>query len=84
MSIIRCGPCVSCAASSDPGGRLILMFDVGHEPSPTQPNALSPDAVRSELEGLTVTREHSWDEPFGHDGHRVVLVAELLVAVAPS
>jgi SAM-dependent methyltransferase len=59
-----------------PGGLLILLFDVDHVPSPTQPNALTVERVRSSLEDMTVIREHSWDEPFGHDGHRVVLVAE--------
>jgi Methyltransferase domain len=67
-----------------PGGRLILMFDVGHEPSETQPNALTVERVMAALNGMVITRQHSWDEPFGHDGHRVVLVAERPVASAAS
>jgi SAM-dependent methyltransferase len=59
-----------------PGGRLILLFDVGHAPSPSQPNALAVEGVRSGLSGMSITREHHWDAPFGHDGHRVVVVAE--------
>jgi SAM-dependent methyltransferase len=60
-----------------PGGQLILLFDVDHVPSPSQPNGLTLEGVRGALEGMTVTHQHSWDEAFGHDGHRVVLVAEL-------
>jgi SAM-dependent methyltransferase len=60
-----------------PEGRLILLFDVDHAPSPSQPNRLTVDGVKSALAGMTMIREHHWDEPFGHDGHRVVLVAEL-------
>jgi SAM-dependent methyltransferase len=67
-----------------PDGRLILLFDVGHMPSPAQPNALTVEGVRSALQGLTVIREHSWEEPFGHDGHRVVLVAELPQIATPA
>lgn len=59
-----------------PGGRMILMFDVGHVPNPAQPNRLSAEWVRSQLGGLTVIREHHWPEPFGADGHRAVLVAD--------
>jgi SAM-dependent methyltransferase len=65
-----------------PGGRLITLFDVGHVPSPTQPNALTVERVRSALPGMTFTREHHWDDAFGHDGHRVIVVAE--GAVAPD
>lgn len=60
-----------------PGGRLILLFDIDHVPSPSQPAALTLAGVKSALTGMTMTREHHWDEPFGHDGHRVVLVADL-------
>jgi len=59
-----------------PSGRLVLLFDVDHAPSGSQPNALTVDGVSAALEGMTITREHHWDEPFGHDGHRVILVAD--------
>ena len=59
-----------------PGGTLIMMFDVEHAPSPTQPNALTVERVRAALPGITFVHERYWEEPFGHDGRRVVLVAE--------
>jgi SAM-dependent methyltransferase len=65
-----------------PAGTLITLFDVGHVPSPTQPNALTVERVRSALPGMTLIREHHWDDAFGHDGHRVIIVAE--GAVAPN
>jgi SAM-dependent methyltransferase len=59
-----------------PGGSLILMFDVEHTPTATEPHALTLERVHAALAGLTVIRERTFEEPFGHDGHRVVLVAE--------
>jgi hypothetical protein len=59
-----------------PTGKLILLFDVDHVPSASQPNALTVDRVSAALEGMTIIRQHHWEEPFGHDGHRVVLVAD--------
>jgi SAM-dependent methyltransferase len=59
-----------------PGGTLIALFDVGSTPSPGEPHALTVERVRGTLSGMAIVREHSWDEPFGHDGHRVVLVAK--------
>jgi SAM-dependent methyltransferase len=58
-----------------PGGTLIVLFDVDSAPSPSEPHELTTERVRSTLSDLAVVREHSWPEPFGHDGHRVVLVA---------
>ncbi|MGO9961525.1 MAG: class I SAM-dependent methyltransferase [Solirubrobacteraceae bacterium] len=58
-----------------PGGTLIVLFDVGSAPSASEPHALTVERVREALAGMTVEREHSWDQPFGDDGHRVVLVA---------
>ena len=58
-----------------PGGTLIALFDVDSTPSPAEPHRLTVARVRGALHALTVVREHSWDQPFGHDGHRVVLVA---------
>jgi SAM-dependent methyltransferase len=60
-----------------PGGRVILLFDVGHTPTVSQPNALSADWARAQLAGMTIVHEHAWPEPFGRDGHRVVLVADV-------
>jgi SAM-dependent methyltransferase len=60
-----------------PGGTLVLLFDVDHVPSQGQPNALTVAGIRSALQlDMTVIHQHEWDEPFGRDGHRVVLVAE--------
>jgi SAM-dependent methyltransferase len=59
-----------------PGGKLITLFDVGHKPSPSQPNALTVERVGVALPGMRLVREHHWDTPFGHDGHRVVVVFE--------
>jgi SAM-dependent methyltransferase len=59
-----------------PGGTLITLFDVGHTPSASQPNALTVERVRTALPGMQVVREYHWDSPFGHDGHRVVVVFE--------
>jgi SAM-dependent methyltransferase len=58
-----------------PGGTLILLFDVDSVPDASEPHALTVKRVRAALRDLTVVREHSWDQPFGHDGHRVVVVA---------
>jgi len=66
-----------------PGGRLILMFDVGHVPNVSQPNSLTPERVKRQLAGLKVVREHHWPEPFGADGHRMVLVADAPVSAQP-
>ena len=58
-----------------PGGTLIALFDVDSKPSLAEPHVLTIERVRGTLDAMTVVREHSWDQPFGHDGHRVVLVA---------
>jgi SAM-dependent methyltransferase len=58
-----------------PGGTVIVLFDVDSIPNPGEPHALTVERVRTGLGGLPVVREHSWDEPFGNDGHRVILVA---------
>lgn len=67
-----------------PGGRLILLFDVDHVPNLSQPNTFTVELVRSWLDGMDIIREHAWAEPFGHDGHRVVLVADLPPALRSS
>ena len=58
-----------------PGGTLIALFDVDSKPSLAEPHVLTIERVRGTLDAMTEIREHSWDQPFGHDGHRVVLVA---------
>lgn len=58
------------------GGTLILLFDVEHTPTAAEPHTLSVARVKSALTSVTIIRERSWDEPFGHDGHRIALVAE--------
>jgi SAM-dependent methyltransferase len=58
-----------------PAGTLIALFDVDSTPSPGEPHVLTVERVRATLQWMTVVRERSWDEPFGHDGHRVALVA---------
>jgi SAM-dependent methyltransferase len=60
-----------------PGGTLVLLFDVDHVPSEAQPNALTVAGIRSGLDpDMAVIHQREWDEPFGRDGRRVVLVAE--------
>jgi SAM-dependent methyltransferase len=58
-----------------PGGSLILLFDVDSVPSPGEPHALTVARVRAGLTGMELVREHHREQPFGHDGHSVVLVA---------
>jgi SAM-dependent methyltransferase len=58
------------------GGTLILAFDVEHTPTATEPHALSVEMVTAMLDEMTVLRERRWDEPFGWDGHRVLLLAQ--------
>ena len=66
-----------------PGGTLIALFDVDSTPSPREPHRLTTERVRGSLSGMNVVREHSWTQPFGHDGHRVVLVARKGAGKAP-
>ncbi len=61
----------------NPGGILILLFDVDHTPTAAEPHTLTTERVKSALSATTVVRERRWEaQPFGHDGHRVGLVAE--------
>ena len=57
------------------GGTLIALFDVDSTPSPAEPHRLTPERARGALNAMTLVREDSWEQPFGHDGHRVVVVA---------
>jgi SAM-dependent methyltransferase len=58
-----------------PGGALILAFDVEHTPTKTEPHALGTDMVRALFTEMAIQREKRWDEPFGQDGHRVIILA---------
>jgi SAM-dependent methyltransferase len=58
-----------------PGGTLILNVDVDHSPTPTEPHSFTTDAVRALVAGFEVECERLLDEPHGHDGHALVLVA---------
>ncbi len=58
-----------------PGGTLILLFDVDSVPSADKPQMLTMARVGAALSGMEIVREHHRDDPFGHDGHSVVVVA---------
>jgi SAM-dependent methyltransferase len=60
-----------------PGGTLILNFDVDHTPTAAEPHRLDADEVRSWVAPMTIVLEDAWNHSHGHDGHAVVLVAEL-------
>jgi hypothetical protein len=50
-----------------PGRRVdhaVRRFD--HTPTPTEPHALTASTVRAVLGGMTIVRERTWDQPFGH------------------
>lgn len=58
-----------------PGGRVLLLFDVGSAPSAREPHTLTPERVRAGLGGMTIVREQAWEAPFALDGHRMIIVA---------
>jgi SAM-dependent methyltransferase len=58
-----------------PGGTLILLFDVDSVPNPDKPQMLTMARIRAGLSGMEIVREHHRDDPFGHVGHSVVVVA---------
>jgi SAM-dependent methyltransferase len=58
-----------------PGGTLILNFDVDHTPTAAEPHTLNAEHVLSVLSELTLIREQRVDNPHGHDGHAVIIVA---------
>ena len=59
-----------------PGGTLILLFDVGHTPTATEPHTLSLDGVRSWLRAFEVTRAELSGEAFGDgSGQRAIIIA---------
>jgi SAM-dependent methyltransferase len=58
-----------------PGGTLILNVDIEGEPTAEEPHAFSADDVRRLVHALRVEREHVIDEPHGHQGRQLVIVA---------
>jgi SAM-dependent methyltransferase len=58
-----------------PGGTLILNFDAGHAPTATEPHALTSEQVRDALRDMTIVHEATLDQPHGHAGDAVVVVA---------
>jgi SAM-dependent methyltransferase len=59
-----------------PGGTLILNFDVGHEPTATEPHTLTRELVRAALDGMTIVHEATPPQAHGGTGEVVVIVAE--------
>lgn len=58
-----------------PGGTLILNVDVDHGATPTEPHSFTTEDVRALVAGFEVERERRLDEPHGHEGHALVIVA---------
>lgn len=59
-----------------PGGTLILMFDISHAPTATEPHSLTLERVRAALSEVQVTRQELTGESFGDGGQRAVMVAQ--------
>jgi SAM-dependent methyltransferase len=59
-----------------PDGILILIFDIDHTPTATEPHSLSVQRVRAGLDGLVITREQLGGQPFGTDGRRAIVTAQ--------
>lgn len=58
-----------------PGGTLILNVDVDHAATPTEPHSFTTGDVRALVAGFDVARERELEEPHGHEGHALVVVA---------
>lgn len=58
-----------------PGGTLILMFDIGHPPTPTEPHSLTIDRVRAGLGRVTVDKQLTGGDAFAPGGQRATIVA---------
>jgi SAM-dependent methyltransferase len=58
-----------------PGGTLILNVDIDGEPTAEEPHAFSADDVRRLVRPLRVENERTIDEPHGHKGRQLVMVA---------
>jgi SAM-dependent methyltransferase len=61
-----------------PGGTLILLFDVGHPPTTTEPHSLTVERVRVALSKMRITHEQLTDERFGESGQRAMIIADAL------
>lgn len=59
-----------------PGGSMILMFDIEHAPTATEPHWLTLEGVRAWLGELQVTRQELTDQSFGAGTQRATIVAE--------
>jgi SAM-dependent methyltransferase len=58
-----------------PGGTLILNVDVEGVPTAAEPHAFSVEDVRRLVAPLRIERERLGDEPHGHEGRQLVIVA---------
>jgi SAM-dependent methyltransferase len=58
-----------------PGGTLILNVDIEGEPTAEEPHAFSADDVRRLVRPLHLEHERTIDEPHGHKGRQLVIVA---------
>lgn len=58
-----------------PGGTLILNVDVGGVPTAAEPHAFSVEEIRGLVAPLEVERELLVDEPHGHAGRQLIVVA---------
>ena len=56
-------------------GMLILMFDIDHAPTATEPHSLTIERVRAALGELRVTRQELTDDSFGAGAKRGIIVA---------
>ena len=57
-------------------GTLILIFDVDHKPTATEPHSLNIERVRAALDGLHVIRQELTDESFGAGAKRAIVISE--------
>jgi SAM-dependent methyltransferase len=57
------------------GGTLILNVDIEGEPTAEEPHAFSAEDVRRLVHPLRIEHERSIDEPHGHKGRQLVIVA---------
>ena len=58
-----------------PGGTLILNVDVEGVPTEAEPHAFSVDDIRRLVAPRAIERERLSDEPHGHEGRQMVVVA---------
>ncbi|HEX3318012.1 MAG TPA: class I SAM-dependent methyltransferase [Solirubrobacteraceae bacterium] len=58
-----------------PGGTLILNVDVDSAPTPAEPHTFAVDDIRRLVAPLRIERERLSEEPHGHTGRQLVVVA---------